>query len=76
METIKGYTIENFKKLDEPIHKGILEHHIYGGNIKNVPVLRYGKLINEYLDFYCTWDKFGRCSNWRREDCFINIESI
>lgn len=63
MENIKtdgGYEIIDFKKLETPIDRNILEPHIYEGTI-----------ILETGNQYCTWDKYGRCSNWERTDCFI-----
>lgn len=68
MKTIGGYEVVNFKKLEKPIEHGMLEPHIYSGVIKDVPTVKGKK-----QDFETTWDKFGRCSNWQREDCFIVI---
>lgn len=71
MKTKGGFTIENFKILEAPIEHGILEPHIYTGLAKNVP--RTGDDSRDYL---LTWDKFGRCSNFQREDCFIEVSEI
>jgi hypothetical protein len=72
MKTLSGLEIENFKKIENPIKNGILETHIYEGTIKNVPS-KYAK-ENPPRDYYCTWDKLGKCSNYQREDCFIDPE--
>lgn len=72
MFTKGNYKIENFKKLDEPIKRGILEPHIYSGKVIDVPhVWKEG--VGSYE---ITWDKFGRCNNWNREDCFIDVSKI
>lgn len=71
MKTKGGYEVINFKQLDEPIKKGILEPHIYEGIIKDCP---FGDNIKQ--DVYLTWDKFGRCNNWSREDCFIGLVEL
>lgn len=72
MFTKGNYKIENFKKLDVPIKRGILEPHIYSGKVLDLP--------NGYNKgtYTCeiTWDKFGRCSNWLRQDCFIDVSKI
>ncbi len=65
--TKSGLIIENFKKLDTPIDRGFLEPHIYEGTIKG-----YRDESNSAgTDLYLTWDQFGRCANWKREDLFI-----
>jgi len=68
MKTKGGFIIENFKTLETPIERGILEPHIYEGLVKNIPTVK-----NKKEDFVITWDKFGRCSNFQREDCFIEV---
>ena len=68
MKTKGGFIIENFKKLEIPIEHGILEPHIYEGLVKNIPTYD-----NKKEDFIITWDKFGKCLNLLREDCFIEI---
>lgn len=68
MKTKGGFIIENFKTLETPIEHGILEPHIYGGLVKNVPTTD-----DKFEDFVITWDKFGKCSNWKRSDCFIEV---
>lgn len=71
MKTKSGLQVKDFKKLKTPIENGILEPHIYEGTILNVPTKT---THNEtFRDFYCTWDKFGRCSNFNRQDCFIDV---
>lgn len=67
MKTKSGHEIQNFKKLEIPIDRHILEPHIYEGTIINLDS-GFGE-----KDTYCTWDKFGRCSNFRRSDCFIDV---
>jgi len=62
MKTKGGFIIENFRKLETPIEHGILEPHIYEGLVKNIPTVKNNR-----------WDKFGRCSNFQREDCFIEV---
>ncbi len=70
MKTKGGYEIENFRKLEEPIENGILESQIYSGLVKQVP-WRTGGFRPENQEI--TWDRFGRCRNWGREDCFIDV---
>lgn len=72
MKTLGGYNIINFKKLDTPIENGILEAHIYSGTVLGVPSHIDGHSTN----FDITWDKFGRCQNWQRKDCFIDMNYI
>ena len=74
MKTKSGLEIQNFKKLRTPIAHGILETHIYEGTIVGVPLKT--SQDGATIDFYCTWDKFGRCSNFEREDCFIDVAQI
>lgn len=72
MKTKGNFKIENFRKLDEPVKRGLLEPHIYSGKVIDVP-----KIYAEGFDTYeITWDKFGRCSNWNREDCFIDVDNL
>lgn len=71
MKTLGGYDVINFKKLKTPIDRNVLEPHIYEGIIVNLK--RYD---GENKDQYLTWDKFGRCSNFERRDCFIDINKI
>jgi hypothetical protein len=71
MKTTGGFEIINFRKLEKPIEFNIKEPHIYEGNILN---LNRGHEVVGIQ--YCTWDKFGRCSNWKREDCFIDVKNI
>lgn len=71
MKTNGGFKIKNFKELKKPIKHGALEPHIYEGLVKNVPTI--GDKKEDYL---ITWDKFGRCANWNRSDCFINVKEI
>lgn len=70
MKTLGGYIIESFVKLEKPILNGILEPHIYQGIIKNVP------MSDNDEDFLVTWDKFGRCNNNARKDCYIDVKTI
>jgi hypothetical protein len=72
MKTKGGFEIENFKILKNPIENHILESHIYGGDIIDFEYSS-NTIIKRY---YCTWDKFGRCTNWNRSDCFIDIKDI
>lgn len=65
--TLGGFIVEEFKKLDKPLKRGILKPHIYEGYILN---------CNDKERQYCTWDDLGRCGNFSREDCFINIASM
>jgi len=67
MKTKAGFEIKDFKKLEQPIDRHMLEPHIYEGTIVG---LEYG---TRKADTHCTWDKFGKCSNFQREDCFIDI---
>ena len=68
MKSKGGFIIKNFKKLETPIKHGNLNQHIYEGIIKDVPTYNGKK-----EDFNTTWDAFGKCSNWKRSDCFIDI---
>lgn len=72
-KTIGGFEIKDFKVLEKPIDRHILEPHIYEGTI----VLPRKKDHNETIeDVYCTWDRFGKCSNWKRSDCFIDVSDL
>ena len=74
MKTRGNYEIENFKVLRKPVRNGNLEEpHIYSGKVLKVPDM-IGN--GECSTFNITWDKFGRCSNWSREDCFIDVNNI
>lgn len=71
-KTIGGFEIKDFKVLEKPIDRHILEPHIYEGTI----VLPRKTGHNETIeDVYCTWDRFGKCSNWERGDCFIDVRN-
>lgn len=71
MTTKGGYEVIKFKQLEEPIVSShYLEPHVYEGIVKNCP---FGDNIKQ--DIYLTWDKLGRCNNWSRTDCFIEIKS-
>lgn len=74
MKTLGGYVIEDFQKLEEPIERNILEPHIYKGFVRNVPIYSEGE--TKFIDDTVTWDKFGRCSNIERTDCFILVNEI
>lgn len=77
MKTKGGYEVQDFKKLETPINNGILEPHLYEGIVKDVPKMisqgesNWKVIGGEAEDMKITWDQFGRCSNWNREDCFI-----
>lgn len=72
-KTIGGFEIKDFKVLEKPIDRQILEPHIYEGTI--VLPIKIGN--NETIkDVYCTWDRFGKCSNWERGDCFIDVSGL
>ncbi len=77
MVTIGGYEIESFRKLEIPINNGNLEPHVYSGKVVDVPTLlnkKTGK--TECQTYEITWDRFGRCSNWNRKDCFIDVDLL
>ena len=65
-ETKGGFKITNFKELEQPIERGMLEPMIYIGNVKTTDL--------DTVEIM--WDKLGRCSNWDRPDCFIDINLI
>lgn len=67
-KTRGGYKVDDFRELESPISHGILEPHIYEGILRNVP-----NISGKTKDITLTWDRFGRCSNWNREDCFIDF---
>lgn len=67
-----GFEVIDFKKLETPIYNHILEPHIYEGYI--VDFQYDANTINK--EYYCTWDKFGRCYNQSRIDCFIDVENL
>ena len=71
-KTIGGLEIKDFKILDKPIDRHILEPHIYEGTI----LKSHKDTDGNYVDQYCTWDKFGKCSNWKRSDCFIDVSGL
>ena len=71
-KTIGGLEIKDFKILDKPIDRHILEPHIYEGTI----LKSHKDADGNYVDQYCTWDRFGKCSNWQRSDCFIDVSSL
>lgn len=73
--TIGGFEIEDLKLLETPVERGVLEPHIYEGTIKSINV-NPAQGVPDILDVYCTWDKYGKCSNWSREDCFINVFNL
>lgn len=60
-----GFEILKFKKLEQPIERGILEPMIYEGKVKT-PDLGEIEIL---------WDKFGRCSNFDRFDCFVDTNA-
>lgn len=69
MKTLGGYTIEKFKRLKKPIErqKGILLPLIYQGMIFD-PLLK--------KDVEIQWNALGKCSNYQRQDCFIDLNKI
>jgi len=67
MKTKGGYDIAYFTRLEKPIDRGNLMEHIYSGTVLQVQT-RLG-----VKDTIITWDKLGRCSNLKREDCFIDV---
>lgn len=71
-KTVGGYNVEDFKILDQPVKRGILPEHIYSGTIKDVPS-PHGVPTKDY---YCEWDAIGRCSNYERKDCFIDVSTL
>lgn len=60
-----GFEILKFEKLEQPIERGLLEPMIYQGEVKTTDL---GTI--EIL-----WDKFGRCSNFNRVDCFVDANA-
>lgn len=73
--TIGGFEIKNLKLLKTSIERGVLEPPIYEGTIKNLNI-NPAQDIPDVRDVYCTWDKYGKCSNWSREDCFIDVFNL
>lgn len=71
-KTIGGFKIKDFKVLEKPIDRHILEPHIYEGTILN----SHKDVNGNYVDQYCTWDRFGKCKNWKRSDCFIDVSGL
>lgn len=69
-QTTGGYPITDFKKLDPPVKWGstkgnyALPDFVYEGQV-DIP--KYGKLTIQ-------WTGEGKCSNYSRKDCFINLE--
>lgn len=70
METKGKYKITKFRQIP-PDDRGILEPHIYEGFVKDIPTT-----LGKKESYKVTWDRFGRCSNWAREDCFIDVENL
>ena len=71
-KTIGGLEIKDFKVLEKQIDRHILEPHIYEGTILKSHKDWHGN----YVDQYCTWDRFGKCANWKRSDCFIDVSGL
>jgi hypothetical protein len=71
-KTIGGFEIKDFKVLEKPIDRHILEPHIYEGTI----LKSHKDTDGNDVDQYCTWDRFGKCSNWKRSDCFIDVSGL
>jgi hypothetical protein len=67
MKTKGGFKVKNFKKLDVPIERGMLDPHIYEGLVMGVT------MNDKKENIIITWDKVGRCANFQRSDCFIEI---
>ena len=83
MKTLGGYNVKDFKLLDKIIDRNILEPLIYEGIVENCPfpldkTYMQIKVSNHeyYEDVIVWWDKNGKCSNYNRYDCFINIDDI
>ena len=70
MKTTGGYYILDFEELEKPIDHGNLEPHIFKGTVVRVPD------SEKTSDYEITWDKFGKCANWKRSDCFIDPQVI
>lgn len=70
--TVGGYEIESFQVLREPVFKDSVEPHVYFGLIIGMPVHEGGEVIN----MICTWDQFGKCKNFDRIDCFIDVKDM
>jgi hypothetical protein len=74
MKTKGGFKVEKFKKLQQPILQGNLEPMIYEGFVKGITFLfpvESGE--KDTFDQTVKWDRYGRCNNWARKDCFIKI---
>ncbi len=67
MKTKGGFEVKNFKKLDVPIERGMLNPHIYEGLVMDVT------MNDKKENIIITWDKLGKCANFQRSDCFIEI---
>ncbi len=69
MKTLGGYEITNFKKLKKPkeVQKGILLPILYSGRI-------YDPISKVELDIH--WNTAGKCSNYARKDCFIDLNDL
>jgi hypothetical protein len=63
MNTVGGYHITDFKLMDEPIDRGVLDPLIYVGMVKP----------NDDTDaMKVYWDQFGKVANTKRSDFFIS----
>lgn len=58
-----GYKVTEFRKLKNPVDRGVLTPLIYRGNVKT----------NDLGTIEVSWDKDGKCSNLLRDDCFVNV---
>jgi len=82
MKTLGGYNVKDFKLLDKIIDRSNLEPLIYEGIVENCPFPlddhKHDKVGDHeyYKDVIVCWDKNGKCSNWNRNDCFINVNDI
>ena len=75
MKTKGGYEIINFEILKTPIEHRILESHLYKGTVVDFPSDQNDPNSKKKTS-EITWDKFGRCSNFNRPDCFFHPSTI
>lgn len=74
MKTKGGFKVIRFKKIKYPDRDTNLEPLIFEGLVQDIPFLfpvEHGE--KETFDSIVKWDKFGRCRNIARQDCFIEI---
>ena len=61
-----GFRIVTFERKANPVSRGVLEPLIYEGFVE----------LSDNHPMLIEWDRFGRCSNLQREDCFVDLKKL